>query len=223
MSEVINEFAVDATLLRRGAPLTLDGRVMPAPVVASAVRIGTHPSKGDVADFLPEAIRTRAIRTFYSTVELRTFREPGDISGAGDGDIIVYAGSRFEIFKSEPWNEGSYWRAFGAQMTKNAAVQNVYFGVAEAPETVDEDFILALPGVLPQASRQAFCAVDIVAPEVFWFALPAHFGAPLFTVDDEEIAMEAAQTVTVNGVSYDVYQSSLPEGDDIGDVIVRVE
>lgn len=215
VSDVINELAVDVTLLRRGVPVVLDGDVMPGPVIASAIRVGTHPTKGDAADFLPEGIRTNALRAFYSTVELRTFKEPD----GHDADILVYQGSRFELIKAEPWYEGGFWRAFGVQMAKNAAIRNVYFGVEPTPVAVNEAFVLALTGVLPQASREALCAVNIEDPDLFWFAVPATFGVPDFTVDDVALEMTSVE-VSVGGVTYDVWSTTAT---DLGDVIARVE
>jgi len=215
INDVIANFQVPVTLLRRaGGGAVIDGFFEPAAQVVSTVQVGTHPARGDVAELLPDQVRVRATRWFYSRDELRTFSEPAGTSS--DSDVVMYQGRLFEIFRAEPFIEGGFWRCLGVQLPRQGAVSRVFFGAAAPPGSINAAWVQTLPGLYYATQREIFAQTSVGAGQNFYYAAPDAFDVPSF----EGVPMAtAALNVLIDGKTYTVFRS---QAQALGDVVVRV-
>jgi hypothetical protein len=101
---------------------------------------------------------------------------------------------------------------------------NVYYGVAAAPSTVNSAFVTGLASKTLTGTRARTISVKAGSNQYIWYAVPTGLGACSFNVGGFDGGFQAAQTVSVTNESgytddYFVYRST---NANLGDTSVKV-
>lgn len=108
LSSVIASFATGTYTVTRNSASAYgsDGRLDAPSTTTLSVEGCVQPLTGRELQRLPEGLRTRELRAFYTATELKT-------QGAGqDPDSIAIDGDTWQVERVERWAElGNYWKA----------------------------------------------------------------------------------------------------------------
>ena len=79
----------------------------------TTITVVSWPTTGRESQLLPEGIRSRELRTFVSSVELR-----GALGGEGKEAhrIKGYLGADWEVQRCKPWNIGGFWESVAVRV-----------------------------------------------------------------------------------------------------------
>lgn len=113
LASVLDSFPqTTITVSRRGAPYVNDGVVQPGPNTSLTMIAVVTPVTGRELERLPEGLRTRQPRRFFTVDALRT----ADDRSRFAADVVTIGDQEYQIERVSDWSDHGYYESIGVRL-----------------------------------------------------------------------------------------------------------